>query len=104
MDESLVSTQLTASAVVVWVIQYLKGAGWLKFMTCDTGKLNRAVSAIFALLTAAGIHTTFDSTAGVLTVTGITLVNGVHLVWAAAQQFVGQEIIYEMVYHPRKGG
>lgn len=102
MEESIVSTQLTSSAVVVWLIQYLKSAGWLRFMTDDTGKINRAVSAVLALLTAAGIHITFDSTAGILTIAGITLANGLHFAWAAAQQFVGQEIIYEMVYRPRK--
>ena len=103
MDESMVTTQLTASAVVVWAIQYLKAAGWFKFMSDDSGKINRTVSALLALGTAAGIHLTFDSGAGVLTITGITIANGLHFLWASAQQFVGQEVLYEMIYHPQKG-
>lgn len=104
MEEPLISTQLTASAVVVWLIQYLKKAGWLTFMTDDTAVINRVVSALLALVTAAGIHYQFDTVAGVLTVTGLTISNGLHFIWAAIQQFVGQEILYEAIYNkPRPG-
>lgn len=102
MEESLIATQFSSAAVVVWIIQYLKSAGRLAWITQDTGRLNRVISAVLALATAAGIHYQFDSTAGTLTVTGLTLTNGLHFMWAAAQQFIGQELLYEAVYSPKK--
>lgn len=98
-DTNIFSTQLTSSAVVVWVIQWLKHAGWCPWITADSNTLTRTISAAAAIGTAAGIHFSFDAAAGSLAITGLLLPNILHFLWVALQQFVGQELIYTAVYN-----
>jgi len=100
MDETILTTQLTSSVIVVWVLQYLKA--FLGLQGRAAVVVVRFGSVMLAVLTAAGIHYTFDSEAGILTITGITLANVAHFLWGAFQQFVGQEIVYEAVYNKPK--
>lgn len=99
-DPSLV-TQFTGAAMIVWIIQGLKSAGWFPHMDVDTVKVNRFVSALAALATASALHWNWDAATSSITISGLTVVNVTHFVWAALQQFVGQEMIYQIVYAPK---
>lgn len=99
-DPGLV-TQFTGAAMIVWIIQGLKNAGWFPHMTVDTVKVNRFISALAALATASALHWNWDATTASLTISGLTVINVTHFAWAAAQQFVGQEMIYQLIYAPK---
>lgn len=101
MDSSLLTTQAIAASTVVWVIQILKRSQWCKFLDVNTSSINRVVSALAALLTASAIHWTWDAATATLTISGLTAMAVGHFLWGALQQFVGQEMIYEIVYKPK---
>lgn len=89
------TSQVAIAAVATWAINWLKTAGWAKFITPESStKVQRAVSALIALATAAGISFAWDSTAGVLTISGLHAANAAHLVWDAFQQYVLQHTLY----------
>lgn len=93
-------SQFATAAAVSWVIQKLKASGWFKWITPESSaKAQRALSGILAVAAAAGIHFAFDKSGAatgtyVITVTGLTLSNGLHFGWDAIQQFVLQHFAY----------
>lgn len=101
MVDPNVVTQFTGAATIVWVIQELKKAGWCKSIDFDTTKINRMVSALAALATGAAIHWNWDAATHALTISGLTATAILSFLWGAAQQFVGQEMIYQVVYAPK---
>ncbi len=101
MTEPSLLTHFTSSATVVWVIQELKKAGWCKSINMDTTQLNRVLSALAALATGAAIHFDWNGATSTLTISGLTTIAVLTFLWGAAQQFVGQEILYQMVYAPK---
>ncbi len=98
MDSSLILSQFTASALIVWVIEQLKRAGWCRWIRADTDVLNRIIAWLAAGAAAAGIHFTFDSDAGVLTIGGLTLANVAHSLWQWLTSGAMQETLYRMAY------
>lgn len=100
VDSNIVSSQVAACAVIVWTIQYLKLAKWFPALNVSTDQLNRIVSALLALGAASALHFAFDSQSGRMVIDGITTRNLLHLAWATAVQFTGQQLIYDAVYHP----
>lgn len=101
MDEATIVTQFTSSAAIVWAIQELKRAGWCRFIDTNTIKLNRLISALAALASGAAINWTWDATTSTVTISGLTLAAVGTFLWQAAQQFIGQEVIYQAVYAPK---
>jgi hypothetical protein len=89
-----VLTQLTASAMVVWILQQLKKAKTIPWVSVETDKLNRWLAVLGAALASIGIHYTFDHTAGVLTITGLTLTGILTGTWHWFQSYVVQEALY----------
>lgn len=83
---------------LVWAYLASRWWQWLKqhprvtFISNDlSARAQTAWSVLLALATAAGLHVTFDSTAGVLTVTGLT--------WLALKEAVRQWACQQIVYH-----
>ena len=95
METELLTSQLTAGYAVASLIEWLKGQKWFPFATADNAKLNRAFAMLTAFIAAVGLHTTFDSEAGVLTISGLTVVNVLHSVWAWVQQYAIQQAAYK---------
>lgn len=94
--------QITAAMIIVWLIQELKKSGRFPGITVDTVKVNRIVSAIGALATGAAIHWTWDSAAHSLLITGLTGWALLSFFWSFLQQFVGQEMLYQLIYAPKE--
>jgi hypothetical protein len=88
------SNQVVVSAIGVWLVQRLKQAPWFPWVRQQSDRAQRAAAVMVALLATAGIHVTFESEAGVLTVTGLTLANFAHFLWHALKTFVFQELVY----------
>ena len=94
-DSNVLASQITASAVIVWLMQQLKNAKWFPAITHQTGRLNRIVAVILAAGAAIGIHATFDQAAGTLMITGLTATGLAHGAWMWLKSFALQEIIYQ---------
>lgn len=88
------SNQVLISAVGVWVLERLKRASWFPWVTAQSDRAQRWAAVLIALVATAGIQVTFESDAGVLTVTGLTLTNVAHFASRALKTFVFQELIY----------
>ena len=87
-------SHLTAGAVVVYALQWLKAAGWCRWVTQDTKTLNRSLSAVAAALIAFGISATGDATAGwtISIPPAQALIAGV---WEWVKQFVVQQLVWD---------
>lgn len=97
MAGDFVADQVTASAVVVIFIQYLKKSRFAPFITFETDALNKAMGALFAAFTAVGIHYSYDAASHTLMITGITLGAFVHGLWHWLTSFSFQQLIYHGV-------
>lgn len=95
METELITSQITAGYAAAALIEWLKHRSWFPFASVDNARLNRALAMITSFVTAIGLHFTFDSQAGVLTITGLTLVNVAHTVWAWVQQYALQQAAYK---------
>ena len=102
MMESPYFAQGEIGIMIVWLIQWLKRLPWFPWVAERTAAANRLISAVLALASASLIHYSWDSTEGTLVITGLTLANTVHFLFAAAGQFCGQEVLYQMAYHKEK--
>lgn len=94
------SDQITSGLIIVWLMEKLKKASWLPWLSQHTDGLNRVMSVFMGSVAAAGIVWTYDPTGGVLTVQGLTLVNGLTFLWIVAKQYVFQEAFYKGLVKP----
>lgn len=87
----LFGTQFTVAAVIVWLINKLKAwlltKGWA---VATIATFARWIAALGAALSVVGISFAFDISAGVLTVSGLTLTGIVTLLWEWLKQYVVQ--------------
>ena len=88
------SWQLTLAAVSTYLVQYLKRSTWFPVYASSSVMAQRVVSAFVAACAAVGIHMQFDSTAGTLAVTGLTVATIWHLGGQVMQQYVFQHVMY----------
>ena len=88
------SNQILVSAVGVWILERLKQAPWFPWIQAQSDRAQRWAAVLIALLATAGIHVSFESEAGVLTVTGLAVTNVAHFAWHAMKTFIFQELIY----------
>lgn len=96
MDSAL--SQLTLSAIVVWLLEQLKASSWFPFLNGSSPeRVKRLFGAGIATLAAVGITYQYDPTAGVLVVSGLTLASVGHFIWVWLQNFVSQQLIYHGV-------
>ena len=95
MDSTI--SQLTVSAVVVWIIEKLKGASWFPVFTPQSSERVKQVIGAIAALTAVGITYTYNPTLGILTISGLTISSVGQFAWAWTQNFVSQQILYHGV-------
>lgn len=102
MEQNLMLTQLTASGIVVWIMQKLKGAKSVPQVNDGSDTINRVLALIFATLAAAGITYGYTWEAGTftLTVTGITVSSVASFLWHVLSGLVTQELIYRTAVKP----
>lgn len=86
---------LTTGAVVTYVIQWLKNSGKFSWITVETKKLNRFISAILALAISLGISYSYNPEARDLTIHIPTMTVFMLAVWEWAKQFISQQLIYD---------
>ena len=99
MDD--VAAHITSSAMLVYGLEYLKRAGWCRFITAETAILNRVVSFTYALAMALGITLTGDAAAGwTATIPPLSvLLSGA---FEALKQFTSQQLIWDGIVSPKR--
>lgn len=97
--EAIQGNELIWSAVLAWMsakgIEIAKRSTLVPWLTVETEKANRWVSRLVALIAAVGVHLTFDSAAGILTITGLTYVGLRESVLEYARQVMLTQIAYK---------
>jgi hypothetical protein len=83
----ILSSQVTAAAVVSFLIAFLKKQSWFPWLTTETDKLNRVVAIVLSGLASVGIHASFNHAAGQLVITGLTLTSVAQGLWHWGTQF-----------------
>lgn len=92
---------LTSAAMIVYGLQYLKRAGWMPFITEDSSRLNRWISAVAAALTAFGISATGDASTG-WTIQIPSLMLLASGIWEWGTQFTMQQLIWDGFVGPKR--
>jgi hypothetical protein len=96
-------SQATASAIAVWLLERAKRTAWFPFLTeQSTAAVQRLWGIIAAVISAAGINYTFNSTEGTLLITGLTSVGITGALWAFAQSFTLQQFVYHGIIKSEK--
>ena len=94
MDQSMMQDQFSLGLISVWVIQRLKALKWLPFVTDNTEKLNRFLSALGAAAASVGLTIHYDPTGGVMTLSGLTATSAVSFLLTVVWQGFVQEGLY----------
>ena len=91
-----IMTHLTTGAVVVYLIQWLKAIPQFRWISADSGVVNRVVSAIAAAMIAFGISITGDASTGwAITIPSLAMLAG--SAWEFVKQFMVQQVLYDGV-------
>lgn len=82
--ESL-TTNVTAAAVISFLISFLKKQQWFPWLTSETERANRIAAVVLSGLASLGIHAQFNH--GTLVITGLTLTTIAVAAWHWLTQF-----------------
>ena len=93
--EGELTAHLTTGAVIVYFIEWMKKAHWIRTFTPDTKTLNRVTSLILAGVASLGINWTYDPQVGQLVITGLTWSAVAMAAWEFVKQFVTQQLIFD---------
>lgn len=88
-----VRPELLVPALLSWLMEKAKTTAWISVLTPESrDSVQRTISALLATLAAVGITATYD--AGTLTITGLTIGNGISLAMLTVQNFLVQHTVY----------
>ena len=94
MEDEL-TAHLTTGAVIVYFIEWMKKAQWIRVITPETKTLNRVASVILAGIASMGINWTYDPTIGQLVITGLTWSAVGMTLWEFLKQFIVQQLLFD---------
>lgn len=97
MVDTVLSQQIPLAVISTYLIEWLKTTKYFPFLSKETEKLNRYAGVIIAALSSVGILVTFDHTAGILTISGLTAINLLHVAGRFIQQWTLQQVAYKTV-------
>lgn len=96
-----IQVTVAVNAVLVWLMQYLKGSKYFPWLTTETAAANKIASAILAGLASAGMVFTLAHTgaggAGTITITyaGLTISNLAHFAAQFVANYATQKTFYK---------
>ena len=94
--DDIISSQFSLSIIVVWLIDKLKDAKWFPWLNADSAGANRVVAIILAGITGLGIHTMFDTSNGVLTISGLRMESLIHNGFSWIFSYATQQSIFKV--------
>lgn len=90
--------ELVWSAVLAWMsakaLEWAKASKIVPWLTAETETVNRWAARIISMAAALGVHFTFDSAAGALTVTGLTYIG----LRDSALEYARQRMLMSIAY------
>lgn len=96
MGDNEVMTHITSGAVIVYALQLAKSIPHLRWITADSGTLNRILSGLFAAAIAFGISASGNAETG-WTITIPSAAGLTAGAWEWVKQFVVQQVLYDGV-------
>lgn len=104
MLDTALTEQVTLAVITTYLFQWFKKSKWFPWLTVETQKVNRIAGFVIAFGASIGVVATFDHTAGVLTITGLTLQGLGHGMARFIQQWVFQQVAYKNLIAPPMPG
>jgi hypothetical protein len=104
MLDTALTEQITIAVITTYVFQLIKKSRWFPWITVETQTVNRTIGVVVAFGASIGVVATFDHTAGVLTITGLTIAGIGHGVARFIQQWALQQIAYKNLIAPPMPG
>jgi hypothetical protein len=100
MDNNVVLTTFTSSAISVTVINWLKSSKYFPWITKEKITLLRVFSIIAAAASGVGINYVWSATDHSLLVSGLTAANGAAFAWTLLKHFAMNETIFQATKRP----
>lgn len=97
---NILASQATIAALTTYAIQWVKRSPYFPWLTTETQSINRWISGLVAVCSGLGIFLTWDHSAGILTITGLTLTNLLHAGSKVVEQWVIQHAAYKTLVAP----
>jgi len=97
---NVVITQITMGTLFAGVLAYLKAKAWIPWFNKHSATINHVFLLASSAGTAIGVHLVWDSAAGSLTITGLSLVTIAHGVWEWAKQWALQYLVQRNAFGP----
>lgn len=94
-------TTFTAASMVVSIIQWLKQATWIPFVSQHSAGINRAISWGAAIVTGTGIHWMYSTENGTLLISGLTVASVSSTVLNTIQSYFAQWLVYNAAIKAR---
>ena len=94
----LVGSQLASAALLAYLLQWVKNSNLVPWVSEHTKGINRAITGVLSLIAAIGVHYTFDSATGVLTIGGLTAGSIVSGLWSWISQWAFQQGASDMIF------
>jgi len=93
----VLGSQLASAALLAYLLKWLQRTDWVPYVTEHTRGINRALTGVMSLAATVGIGYNFDTTAGVLTITGLHLSSVAAGLFAWIQQWAFQQAASDIV-------
>lgn len=100
MDASSLETHVSLAVVMPYLFQWLKGQRWFPLLSYTSDNMNRWITALLAAFAGFGIGMNFNSVAGVLTISGLTVAGISAGVQHALVQWAMQHGAYKTLIAP----
>jgi hypothetical protein len=97
---NVVLTQITMGTLFAGVLAYLKTAKWIPFVNKHSATINHIFLLLASAGTAIGVHAVWDSAAGSLTITGLSLTAILHGIWEWSKQWALQYLVQRNTFGP----
>lgn len=104
MNDIALSEQIPLAVISTYALQWLKQTRFFPWLTVESQTFNRIAGVVIAFFGSVGVLTSFDHTAGVLTISGLTLANLTHASARFIQQWAMQQASYKMIVAPPMPG
>jgi predicted ferric reductase len=103
-DATVLNQQIPLAVISTYLLQWLKGTRLFPWLTMESQRLNRMAGVVIAFCASVGVLFSFDHAAGVLTISGLTTANLLHVGARFLQQWVYQQGSYRMLVSPPSPG
>ena len=94
----MLGSQLAGAVLLAYLLQWVKASNWFPWISEHTKMLNRAITGALSLVAAVGIHYTFDSASGVLTIGGLHASSVGHGLLEWAKQWAFQQGTADLIF------